>query len=96
MLDRPPRMDVLGRHPVRGLEAVGVDPGDEADLQGPALVGDLAANTLYYALVAVGSPRRPLVRGAVLGALAGVGAVVLPPRIGLGGPPHGTNPRTQR
>jgi hypothetical protein len=62
-----------------------------------ALGGDLLANAAYYALVGVGSPtpREAWVRGAALGAAAGVGAVVLPPLMGLGKKPRGTNPTTQ-
>jgi hypothetical protein len=52
-----------------------------------SLVGDLISNSLYYALVAMGRPRHIYLKGALLGALAGLGAVVLPPYLGLGKQP---------
>jgi hypothetical protein len=44
----------------------------------------VVSNSLYYALVGVGGPSGALARGAALGALAGLGAVALPPLMGLG------------
>ena len=50
-----PRMDTLGRRAIAsGMEAVGMEPPAEDRLQAAALVGDLASNTLYYALVGLG------------------------------------------
>jgi hypothetical protein len=48
------------------------------------LAGDLVANALYYALATRGAPDRAPWRGTLLGALAGVGGVVLPGPLGLG------------
>ena len=93
-----PRMDTYGRRSIaRGMEMAGVTPPSNNALQGIALAGDLVANSLFYALVAVGSPEpgRALVRGAVLGAAAGVGAVVLPPLMGLGSAPSRRTPQTK-
>jgi hypothetical protein len=47
------------------------------------LLGDLASNALYFALVAPGGSTWALRKGIVLGIVAGVGAVVLPPRLSL-------------
>ena len=92
-LPAAPRMDTMGRRALaRGLEAAGIDPPPRDELQGIALAGDLLANAAYYALVGVGSPTRPVLRGAVLGVAAGVGAVVLPPHLGLGRRPRGVTP----
>lgn len=78
-----PRMDELGERGVRmiarGLHAP--EPS-EATAHNVALAGDIALNAAYYALVGTG--RKAWMRGAILGALAGVGAVILPPYLGMG------------
>ncbi|MDG3002234.1 hypothetical protein [Paludisphaera mucosa] len=88
-----PRMDALGRRAIAsGLEAVGLEAPPEDRLQAAALGGDLVSNTLYYSLVGMGRPS--LARGAALGAAAGLGAVVLPPLMGLGSRPGARTPQT--
>jgi hypothetical protein len=83
-----PRMDVLGMRALKGIAtALGFDPPRGKKLRRDALIGDIAANTAFYSLVARG--RHPLMRGATLGLLAGLGAVVLPPYLGLGKAPRG-------
>jgi hypothetical protein len=95
-LDDAPRMDTLGRRALaRGLEAMGVEPPSYGAMQGMSLAGDLVANSLYYAMVGLGPPEHAMLRGAALGAAAGLGAVVLPPRMGLGRRPSGLTPRTR-
>jgi hypothetical protein len=86
-------MDVYGRRAIaRGMEAAGLEPPPEDRLQAVALGGDLVSNTLYYSLVGLGPPS--IARGAALGAVAGVGAVVLPPFMGLGVRPGARTPQT--
>lgn len=84
-----PRMDVLGRRAIsRTMRAAGMSPPHGDRLQRLALAGDIAANTAYYAFVGVGGGRRAaLGRGLGLGLLAGLGAVFLPPLLGLGARP---------
>ena len=95
VLPDPPRMDVLGmRALAKGQRLLGRRPARGRRLHRQALLGDLVANTLYYALVSLGRPRRPFLRGALLGTLAGVGAVVLPPYLGLGKRPARAQPHT--
>ena len=92
-----PRMDVLGERAIAKLvrSVGGVPPRGEA-LHRTALAGDLAGNSLYYSMVGSGDPAtRPWLRGAVLGLLAGAGAVVLPPVLGLGRSPRGLTTRTK-
>jgi hypothetical protein len=85
VLKHPPRMDVLGMRSLKKISKwLGVRPAHGRTLYLQSLVGDLLSNTLYYALVATGRPRRLYLKGALLGALAGLGAVVLPPYLGLG------------
>ncbi len=85
VLKHPPRMDVLGKRSLKkGFRWLGLRPAHGRRLHRQALMGDIISNSLFYSLVAMGRPRRPYVRGAILGTLAGVGAVVLPPFLGLG------------
>lgn len=84
VLAHPPRMDVVGKRTLKkGARWFGLRPSHGKRLYWQALVGDLAANSVYYALVAVGHPRRPYFRAVVLGGLAGLGAVLLPPVLGV-------------
>ncbi len=93
-----PRMDTLGRRSIaRAMRLAGARPPARDKLQALALVGDIVSNTLFYTLVGAGSPnpRRALLRGAVLGSAAGVGAVMLPPLMGLGSAPSRRTPQTK-
>ena len=79
-----PRMDVLGmRALARSASAADTDvPQTRKGLYRAALAGDLICNTAYYSLAT------SYTRGAVMGLLAGMGALLLPQRLGLGGPPR--------
>jgi hypothetical protein len=83
-----PRLDLLGRRAVAKLwnrRAVArFVPGKRKKIARTALVGDLVSNAFYYALVSPGRPARPVSRGLWMGVLAGIGAVVLAPKLGLG------------
>jgi len=84
-----PRMDVLGERAItRSIRAAGGDPPPQHVLHRWALAGDLLANSAYYSLVACGRQARVWPRAVVLGLAAGAGALVLPPRMGLGEPPN--------
>jgi hypothetical protein len=83
-------MDVLAE---RGLRRI--LPGerhDEGRLHQLALAGDLLSNSLYYAAIAAPTAAMTWARAAVLGGAAGVGALLLPERMGLGRPPHSDRP----
>jgi hypothetical protein len=60
-----------------------------------AFADDIFSNTLYYSLVGAGSRRKTWLRGALLGVGGGVGAVALPPRLGLGSQPTARTTETQ-
>jgi hypothetical protein len=84
-----PRMDVVARRAIAGgMEASGLEPPDEPTLQRWALGGDLVANSIYYSVIACGRPSGVWRRGLALGVAAGVGALMLPQRMGLGAPPR--------
>lgn len=88
-----PRMDVAGMRALRRW-VPGFSGLRHKKQYRLTLAGDLAANTLYYALVGAGRPRSPLLRGTWLGAVAGVGAVYLTPALGLGRKPVRRRPQT--
>lgn len=83
MTDAAPRMDVVGmRALARGITAAGGDaPRSTGGLYLATLAGDLISNSAYYSLAT------SYTRGAAMGLLAGLGALFLPERLGLGTPP---------
>lgn len=89
-----PRMDVLGMRGLRKLlgKADAPQPDDDT-LFDMTMAGDIISNGLYYSLVSSG--RHAQRRGLVLGALAGVGGVLLPGPLGLGTAPTNRTPQTQ-
>ena len=67
--------DSAPRMDVVGMRALG------SGHEGAALAGDLFFNSAYYSLATTWT------RGAALGVMAGVGALLLPQKLGLGAPP---------
>jgi hypothetical protein len=94
VLPNAPRLDILGMRALSHALPGGKQPAP-ARLHTYALVGDLIANTLYYSLVSAGKRKSSRVRGALLGGAAGLGAVVLPPLLGLGQRPSARTPATR-
>lgn len=91
-----PRMDILGMRAMASLrEGVGLAVPDRDTLYRQTLAGDLASNALYYSAVGLGGRDGRWLRGAGLGVVAGVGALLLPRPMGLGDPPHVDSPRNQ-
>ncbi|RDV14161.1 hypothetical protein DXT99_16490 [Pontibacter diazotrophicus] len=90
-----PRMDVLGMRSISELmqKADMEPPQDQDQLHTWALVGDIVSNSLYYSLAGTG--KDAWWRGAVLGAAAGAGAVLLPGPLGLGEEPSNKTTKTQ-
>jgi hypothetical protein len=88
-----PRLDTLGmRSLAKVLLAAGQAPPPGPVLFGAALGGDIAANASWYSLV--GRAENPLLAGATLGVVAGVGSVFLPEHMGLGRQPTRRTPQT--
>jgi hypothetical protein len=78
-----PRMDQLGvRALTRGAHMADIPVPGPHTMQKAALAGDLVCNSAYYSLATTWK------RGIALGLAAGVGALVLPQRMGLGEPPN--------
>jgi hypothetical protein len=94
--DDAPRMDVVGsRAVVRSIEAAGGTVPSMQAVEGMALAGDLVCNSAYYSLIACGRRAHVWPRAVALGLAAGIGAIVLPRRMGLGDPPHSHRRDTQ-
>ncbi len=89
-----PRMDLLGE---RGLNKVlgmaGGKPLRGQALFEATLAGDIVSNAATYALIGCG--KKAVVRGTLLGAVLGLGAVVLPGPLGLGKTPSQKTPATE-
>jgi hypothetical protein len=89
-----PRMDVLGMRAIaQTMEGAGKEPPAEDTLHTWALIGDIISNTLYYSLAGTG--KQAWLRGGLLGAGAGVGAIMLPGPLGLGKKPSGRTTKTK-
>ena len=94
-VDHPPRVDVVGRRAIaKPLRALGIDPPLGDRLHYTALAGDLISNSLYYALLGLSEPRNRWRNAWLLGLAAGVGAVALPPVLGLGSRPTARTTKT--
>jgi hypothetical protein len=94
-IDRAPRVDVLGRRAIaKPLRAMGVQPPRGDRLQQAALAGDLVSNSSYYALLGLSRPQNLWQNACLLGLAAGIGAVALPPVLGLGSKPTARTPAT--
>ena len=81
-----PRMDEVA---MRGLRRI--LPGrfrDPRRLHQLALAGDLVSNEVYYSVIAARTRKATWTRAAVLGTSAGLCALFLPKRLGLGAPPN--------
>lgn len=83
-----PRLDVLGKRAIAyPLMKANVKPPPNDVLYWITMGSDLLTNSLFYSLVGLGDEKNALRNGAILGALAGVGAVVLTEPLGLGEEP---------
>ena len=85
---KAPHIQKLGeRGVVKITKATGLPTPTGNALYATAMAGDIVSNTLYYSLIGLAKPPAVLPLGAVLGALAGAGAVTLAGPLGLGGAP---------
>ena len=79
-----PRMDLLGMNALsKLLRKAQADVPPKDTLYGLTLAGDVVSNALYYSLLGIGGKRKSLLKGALLGLSAGLGAVLLPKPLGL-------------
>ena len=81
--DDAPRMDLMGEEALDKItDKTGTDIPEE-NKYAVTMVGDIASNTLYYALAALGKNKPSVIPGGLLGLAAGVGGVYLPKHLGL-------------
>lgn len=79
-----PRMDELGIQALTKIfKMLHLEVPEHDQLYLLSTTSELATNGLYYAIAGAGSEDNVYVRGALLGGLAGVGAVALPGVLGL-------------
>jgi hypothetical protein len=91
-----PQIQAIGmRALAKTFRAADESPPPRDQLYWMTLAGDLVSNELYYSFVGTDEPRRIWRRGILLGAAAGIGAVVLPEPMGLGRQPGTRTPYTQ-
>lgn len=96
VVPKAPRADQLGmRWVAQKFRKVDQPVPDRKSLYWMALADDIFSNTAYYSLVGAGKPRRAWLRGLLLGVGGGLGAVVLPPKLGLGEGPTARTTETQ-
>ena len=90
-----PRVDLLGMQALaKGLRSRQRHADRRRPLR-PTLVGDLLSNSAYFSAVGFGSAGSAVALGVALGAAAGIGAVFLPPRMGLDEKPTARTPTTE-
>lgn len=78
-----PRIEKLGEEATaKTIESLGGEPPEGDRLYATSLAADILSNTLYYSSAAA-NKGNPLLAGAGLGVMAGLGAVYLPEQIGL-------------
>jgi len=83
--DNAPRLDLLGMNAVARVTKPKLPVVDK--FFPVAIGGDIISNSLYYAMAKGKTPERTMIRGALLGLGAGVGALTLPQRMGLSSKP---------
>jgi hypothetical protein len=93
---KAPRLDLRGMNAVaKFVKNPKGAPDIVQKLLPMSVAGDLISNTLYYGLAGGGSRQKILVKGALLGLGAGLGAVALPRPMGLDETPTNLTPKTQ-
>ena len=80
-----PRLDILGMRSVaKIMTAFGVEPPQASTLKKYAFIADIASNTLMFSGVGAKPGISTWLKGINLGLMAGVGAITVPQKIGLG------------
>ncbi len=79
-----PRMDKLDMDLIsKAFECIDRKPPEKEELQRWAVTGELVCDSAYYSLAGIGHKDGAWMRGAILGLIAGITAVVLPKPLGL-------------
>lgn len=79
-----PRMDLLDMEALQKvLPLVNIKVPEQNELLKWTVAGEAVSNIAYYSLAGIGSKKNVLLKGALLGLVAGITAVVLPKPLGL-------------
>lgn len=90
------KLDLLGMNAAAKLiKGSGFRMNSRGQLMPASLAGDLVSNSLYYAMANTGNKKTTLLRGAMLGLGAGIGAVTLAKPLGLDERATNTSPETK-
>jgi hypothetical protein len=91
-----PEIDKIGEQALsKTIRATGNEPPHGNNLFLATLGSDIAANAMYFSLTGIGGKKNMLLRGAVLGAAAGIGTLQLTKPLGLDDAPVKKSMRTQ-
>jgi hypothetical protein len=91
-----PRMDEIGKQGLaKVFDKLKLDVPDNDQLYLLATGLELLSNGLYYSIAGSGSKQNVLLKGAILGLLAGIGAVTLPGKLGLDERASSRTPQTK-
>jgi hypothetical protein len=89
-----PRLDLLGQNALARFMK-GNDIVSKTAQQFFPLAGDIISNSLYYGMSRGNNATETFIRGAFLGLGAGIGAVVLPGKVGLAESPTNRTNQTK-
>lgn len=90
-----PRMDKLGMQALSHfMQSTGKSKPSKGTLYGLTLAGDVIANTLFYSLTGAKKPKNAWLKGSLLGTVAGLGATLLPEKMGLSDEPANRTKKT--
>ncbi len=79
-----PRMDLLGMEAIAKTLVAADKPTPQLNaLYGWTMAADIISNGIYYSFAGAAKKDKTFMSGALLGAAAGIGAVVLPGPLGL-------------
>ena len=96
LVNTAPRMDRLGMEALEDtLSLADAKIPEEDTLFKLTMAGDLVSNSVYYSLAGIGKEQQSILRGAVLGFVAGIGAVYLPGPLGLSEGPSNRTRQTK-
>jgi hypothetical protein len=95
LTDDAPRVDALGKHTVKEVfDRLGIDAPQGNTLYSTALAGEIITNSLYFSQIGGRRGMPTLLKGLNLGVMAGVGAIFVPQKVGLGKEPLAKSAKT--
>lgn len=93
---KAPRIELIGEEALsKIIKHAGGQPPSGDRLYAATLAADIISNTLYYSLVGMGDKKKLLLRAALLGAAAGIGALMLSKPLGLSDAPVSRTNKTK-